>query len=85
MKYKSVIVPRRGSPDVFKVIENDLRAPSPEEVRIKIIAVPVCLPDVQARYGQTPFPPKTPFIPGYAIIGTADAIGEKSNQYCSWR
>ena len=76
MKYKSVIVPRRGSPDVFEVIENDLRAPSPEEVRIKVIAAPVSLPDVQARYGHTPFPPRTPFIPGYAIIGTADAIGQ---------
>jgi NADPH:quinone reductase-like Zn-dependent oxidoreductase len=77
MKYKSVIVTRRGNPEVFKVVENELRAPSHEEVRIKILSVPVCLPDVQARYGQTPFPPKTPFVPGYAIIGTADAIGKK--------
>jgi NADPH:quinone reductase-like Zn-dependent oxidoreductase len=81
MKYKSVIVPHRGSLDVFKVIEYDLRAPSSEEVRIKIIAAPVCLPDVQARYRQTPFPPKTPFIPGYAIIGTADAIGKNVTNF----
>ncbi|MCJ7433605.1 MAG: medium chain dehydrogenase/reductase family protein [Anaerolineales bacterium] len=79
MKYKSVIVPRRGSPEVFKVIENELRAPSHEEARIKILAAPVCLPDVQARYGYTPFPPRTPFVPGYAIIGTVDAVGKKVN------
>ncbi len=76
MKYKSIIVPHRGSPDVFKIVENDLRAPLPAEVRIKVIAVPVCLPDVQARYGQSPFPPKTPFVPGYAIVGIVDAIGK---------
>lgn len=76
MKYKSVIVPHRGSPDVLQVIENDLRTPSHEEVRIKVIAAPVCLPDIQARYGQSPFPPKTPFVPGYAIVGIVNAIGE---------
>jgi NADPH:quinone reductase-like Zn-dependent oxidoreductase len=76
MKYKSFIVPCRGGPDVFRIIENNLRMPSPDEVRIKIIAAPVCSPDIQARYGQTPFPPRTPFTPGYAIIGTVDAIGK---------
>lgn len=81
MKYKSIIVPRRGGPDVFEVIENDLRAPLQDEVRIKVIAVPVCLPDVQARYGTTPFPPKTPFTPGYAIIGIVDAIGRRITDF----
>ena len=42
---------------------------------MKVLATPVCLPDVQARYGQTPYPPRTPFIPGYAVIGVVDAIG----------
>jgi NADPH:quinone reductase-like Zn-dependent oxidoreductase len=39
------------------------------------LAAPVCLPDVQARYGQSPFAPKTPFLPGYAVIGIVDAVG----------
>ena len=76
MKYKSIIVSRRGGPEVFEIIENDLGAPSHQEARIKILATPVSLPDVQARYGHTPFPPKTPFVPGYAIIGTVDAVGK---------
>jgi NADPH:quinone reductase-like Zn-dependent oxidoreductase len=76
MKYKSVIVTRRGSPEVLKIIENDLRAPSAGETRIKILATCVCLPDVQARYGHTPIAPKVPFVPGYAIIGVVDALGE---------
>jgi len=75
MKYKSVIVTRRGPPEVLKIIENDLRAPRAGEARIKALAVPVCLPDVQARYGQSPFKLKLPFTPGYAIIGIVDEIG----------
>ena len=27
MKYKSVIVTRKGSPEVLKIVENDLREP----------------------------------------------------------
>lgn len=76
MKYKSIIVTRRGPPKVLKIIENDLRAPSAKEARIKILATCVCRPDVQARYGHTPIAPKIPFVPGYAIIGAVDAIGE---------
>ena len=75
MKYKSVIVTRRGGPDVLQVVENELHNPSPGEVRIKVLAAPVCLPDVTARYGQTPFCPRVPFTPGYAVIGTVDATG----------
>jgi NADPH:quinone reductase-like Zn-dependent oxidoreductase len=75
MRYKSVIVPERGGPEILRVVENDLRPPSPGEARIKVLATPVCLPDVQARYGQTPIAPKVPFVPGYAMIGVVDALG----------
>ena len=75
MRYRSVIVTERGGPDVLQVVENDLRPPSAGEVRIKILATPVCGPDIQARYGQTPIAPKVPFVPGYALIGDVDAIG----------
>jgi NADPH:quinone reductase-like Zn-dependent oxidoreductase len=76
MKYRSVMVTKRGGPEVLKIIENDLRPPSAGEARIKILATPVCGPDVQARYGHTPIAPKIPFVPGYAIVGVVDAIGE---------
>jgi NADPH:quinone reductase-like Zn-dependent oxidoreductase len=60
---------------VLQVVENDLRPPSAGEVRIKILATPVCGPDIQARYGQTPIAPKVPFVPGYAVAGDVDAAG----------
>ena len=75
MRYKKVIATTIGGPEVFRIDEAELRAPSSGEVRIKVLAVPVCLPDVQARYAQTPYVPRFPFVPGYAIIGDVDAIG----------
>ncbi|HSK89490.1 MAG TPA: medium chain dehydrogenase/reductase family protein [Anaerolineales bacterium] len=75
MKYKTVIATQKGGPDVLQIVEKELHEPSARETRIKALAVPVCLPDVTCRYGQSPFVPRFPFTPGYAVIGTVDAIG----------
>lgn len=61
---------------MLQVVENELRPPSTGEARIKIQAVPVCQDDVAARVGNRPFLPKLPFIPGYAMIGEVDAVGD---------
>jgi NADPH:quinone reductase-like Zn-dependent oxidoreductase len=74
--YKSIVVTRRGGPEVLQVVENDLREPSPGEVRIRILATPVCQDDVAVRRGNRPFLPKIPFVPGYSILGVVDATGE---------
>ena len=76
MKYKSVIVTKRGGPEVLRVVDNDLRAPSAREARIRVLATPVCQDDVAARVGNRPFLPKPPFVPGYTFLGVVDAIGE---------
>ena len=80
MKYKSIIVTRRGGPEVLEIVEQNLRLPAAREVRIKVLAVPVCAPDITARYGKSPFVPKPPYTPGYAFIGTVDAIGKGVTQ-----
>ncbi len=81
MKYKSVIATERGGPEVLQVTVNDLRAPSSGEARIKTLAAGVCRPDITVRTGEslysgTPLGQKFPFVPGYSIIGTVDAVGE---------
>lgn len=75
MKYRSISVPQRGGPEVMQIVENDLRLPSRKEARVKVLAASVSLPDVEARYGQSPFAPRVPFIPGYSIVGEVDAVG----------
>jgi NADPH:quinone reductase-like Zn-dependent oxidoreductase len=74
--YKSVVATKKGGPEALEIIENDLRAPSAGEARIKILAVGVCQDDIAARVGTRPFLPKIPFVPGYTMLGIVDAIGE---------
>jgi NADPH:quinone reductase-like Zn-dependent oxidoreductase len=76
VKYKSIVVTRRGGPDALQIVENELRPPAAGEARIKILATPVCQDDIAARVGNRPFLPKIPFVPGYAILGMVDKIGE---------
>jgi len=80
-KFRSVIATKRGGPDVLQVIEKELRPPSVGEVRIKVLAAAVSGPDITVRTGEAPFTNtplghKIPFVPGYAVIGDVDAVGE---------
>ena len=81
MSYKSVVVTSHGTPDVLQVQENELRPPTNEELRLKVLACSVCRPDITVRrgealYSKTPLGAKLPFVPGYAIIGEVDALGD---------
>lgn len=76
MRYKSIVVTKRGGVEGLQIMENDLRPPSAGEARIKILASPVCQDDVAVRIGNRPFLAKPPFVPGYSILGVVDAIGE---------
>jgi NADPH:quinone reductase-like Zn-dependent oxidoreductase len=49
MKYKSVIITGKGSPDVLKVVDNDLREPASHEARVKILATGVGRTDIVMR------------------------------------
>jgi NADPH:quinone reductase-like Zn-dependent oxidoreductase len=76
MQYKSVMVTRRGGPEALQIVEKELRAPGPGEVRTRILATAVVQDDVAVRRGNRPFLPKPPFVPGYSILGVVDALGE---------
>lgn len=74
-----------GSPEVLQIVENELRPPKPGEVRIRTLAAAVSRPDITVRTGKalysgTPLGQKIPFVPGYAIIGVVDALGEGVTQ-----
>lgn len=75
MRYRSILVPQRGGPEVMQIGEHELRPPGEREVCVKVLAASVSLPDVEARYGRSPFPPRVPFTPGYAIVGNVESIG----------
>ena len=76
MTYRSVVLTKRGPPEVLRVVENELREPAPGEARIKVLAAGVGLTDVAMRYGYYPYAPKIPFVPGYDVVGVVDALGQ---------
>lgn len=82
MIYHSVAATKLGGPDVLQVTENGLRDPAAGEVRIRVLAAAVSRPDITVRSGEalyagTLLGKKPPFVPGYAIIGDVDAIGDE--------
>ena len=81
MKYKSVLLTKRGGPEVLKIVENEFRSPSDGEVQIKMLACGVGLTDVAMRNGYYPFAPKIPFVPGYEIVGIIESKGNKVSNF----
>lgn len=75
MKYRRVVVERTGGPEVMRIVEDDLPAPSKGEARVKILAADVSVSDVNVRRGRYPGAPKPPFTPGYAMVGVVEQLG----------
>jgi NADPH2:quinone reductase len=71
-----VVVTHYGGPEVITVIEEDIPTPKSGEVRVKVMAAGVSLPDVLAREGVHPETPHVPYTPGWDLVGTVDQLGE---------
>lgn len=76
MHHKRVVVTRYGGPEVIAVIEEDVPTPKAGEVRVKVLAAGVGLPDVLAREGVHPETPRVPYTPGWDLVGIIDQLGE---------
>ena len=76
MKNMRIVVTRYGGPETLELIEEDIPEPAPGEVRVKVLAAGVCSPDILARQGVHPETPKTPFTPGWDLVGTVELTGE---------
>jgi NADPH:quinone reductase-like Zn-dependent oxidoreductase len=78
MRHKRVVITHYGGPEVITVIEEDIPAPEAENVRVKVLAAGVSLPDVLAREGVHPETPRVPYTPGWDLVGTVDRLGERA-------
>jgi NADPH:quinone reductase-like Zn-dependent oxidoreductase len=76
MRYARVIVTHYGGPDALRVVEEDCPEPHAGEVRVKVLAAGVSLPDIMAREGTHPETPPVPFTPGWDLVGVVDRLGE---------
>ena len=75
MRHTRVIVTHYGGPDALQVFEEECPEPKNGEVRVKVLAAGVALPDVMAREGIHPETPRTPFTPGWDLVGVVDRVG----------
>jgi len=76
MRHKRVVVAHYGGPEAITVIEEEIPSPKVGEVRVKVLAAGVSLPDVLAREGVHPETPRVPYTPGWDFVGTVDSLGE---------
>jgi NADPH2:quinone reductase len=71
-----IIVTHYGGPDALQVVEEECPEPKRGEVRVKVLAAGVALPDVMAREGIHPETPPVPFTPGWDLVGVVDRLGD---------
>ena len=75
MRHTRVIVTHYGGPDALRVVEEECPEPKNGEVRVRVLAAGVSLPDIMAREGVHPETPPVPFTPGWDLVGVVDQLG----------
>jgi len=75
VKHTRIIITHYGGPAALRVVEEDCPEPKDGEVRVKMLAAGVSLPDVMMREGIHPETPPLPFTPGWDLIGVVDRLG----------
>jgi NADPH2:quinone reductase len=76
VKNTRIIVTRYGGPDALQVVEEECPEPERGEVRVKVLAAGVSLPDLLMREGVHPETPPLPFTPGWDLVGVVDRLGD---------
>jgi NADPH:quinone reductase-like Zn-dependent oxidoreductase len=80
VKHTRIIVTHYGGPDALQVLEQECPKPKDGEVRVRMLAAGVSLPDLLMREGVHPETPPLPFTPGWDLIGVADRLGDGSSR-----
>ncbi|MDR0267726.1 medium chain dehydrogenase/reductase family protein [Paenibacillus sp.] len=71
-----VVVTKYGGPEALEIVDEPLRRPQRDEVRVRVQSAGVALADIMRREGKYPNSPATPFTPGYDAVGIVDDLGE---------
>lgn len=71
---KTIIIEEHGGPEAFKLVERDVGAPGPGEVRIQHKAIGLNFIDVYQRTGL--YPMQLPHALGMEAAGVIEAVGE---------
>ncbi|MFO7587136.1 MAG: zinc-binding dehydrogenase [Gemmatimonadota bacterium] len=72
---RRVWIPKRGGPEVLEPRDEPDPSPAECELRVRVAFAGVNFAEVMARLGLYPDAPPMPFVPGYEVSGTVDAVG----------
>lgn len=75
MKHTRIVVTHYGGSDAVQVVEEECPEPEQGQVRVKVLAAGVSLPDIMMREGIHPETPPLPFTPGWDLVGVVDRLG----------
>ena len=75
MRHTRIVVTHYGGPDALQVLEEECPEPKGGEVRVRVLAAGVSLPDLMMREGIHPETPRLPFTPGWDLVGVVDRVG----------
>jgi NADPH2:quinone reductase len=75
MKHTRIIVTHYGGPEALRVIDEECPEPRDGEVRVRVLAAGVSMPDIMAREGVHPETPAVPYTPGWDLVGEVDRLG----------
>jgi NADPH2:quinone reductase len=76
VRHTRIIVTHYGGPDALRVVEEECPEPKHGEVRVRVLAAGVSLPDIMMREGVHPETPPLPFTPGWDLVGVVDRLGD---------
>ena len=76
VRHTRIIVTHYGGPDALRVVQEERPEPKAGQVRVRVLAAGVSLPDILAREGVHPETPRLPFTPGWDLVGLVDRIGD---------
>jgi NADPH:quinone reductase-like Zn-dependent oxidoreductase len=81
MRHARIIVTHYGGPDAIRVVDEECPEPRDGEVRVRVLAAGVSLPDVMAREGVHPETPPVPYTPGWDLVGEVDRLGGGTSEF----
>jgi NADPH:quinone reductase len=76
MRHTRIIVTHYGGPEALQAVEEECPEPKHGEVRVRVHAAGVSLPDIMAREGIHPETPRVPYTPGWDLVGEVDRLGD---------
>src|SRR4029453_16695222 len=80
---RTVVVTRRGGPEVLEVAEQSSPQPGPGELLVDVAAAGVNFIDIYQRGGRPPYDVAPPFVPGAEGAGTVAAVGSDVSDFAA--